>query len=178
MATIGIRIGSLNELLDARDPAPLPERAMDLRAESYILGRATQCRRAKALGLRVYAPESLRPYASSATDAVHEHFHRAHTLGERNFRRRLRIGGVTLAIALGILGGSIWLRSLLSNSASQALAQGLGEGLLILGWVAMWRPVEILLFEHWESHLDHVILERLASIPVDFVFQPDTAWEP
>ena len=39
----------------------------------------------------------------------------------------------------------------------------------------MWRPVEILLFEHWESHLDHASLERLASIPIDFVFQSDVA---
>ena len=52
---------------------------------------------------------------------------------------------------------------------------GLGEGLLILGWVAMWRPVEILLFEHWESHRDHALLKRLAGIPIEIVFQPD--WE-
>jgi hypothetical protein len=178
MATIEFRIGSLRELLDARDPAPVHERAVDLGAESYILGCATKHRRAKAWRLRVYAPESLRAYADGATDAVHEHFRQAHAVGEWNFRRRLRIGGVTLAVAVGILGGSFWLRSVLSNTAGPALAQGLGEGLLILGWVAMWRPVEILLFEHWESHLDHVVLERLASIPVEFVFQPDAAREP
>jgi len=57
----------------------------------------------------------------------------------------------------------------------RALVQGLGEGLLILGWVAMWRPVEILLFEHWERHLDHALLERLGSIPIAFVFRPDAA---
>ena len=151
----------------------MQERAVDLRAENYILSRAKKYRRAKALRLRLHAPESLRRYADGATDAVHAHFRREHALGEQNFRRRLRIGGVALAIALGILGGSFWLRSLLSNIEGRALAQGLGEGLLILGWVAMWRPVEILLFEHWESHLDHVILERLASIPVEFVFRPD-----
>ncbi len=175
---IEIRISSLAELLDSQDPAPVPERAMDLRAEGYILSRAKRHRRAKALGLRVHAPESLRGYAGGAIDAVHEHFRRAHALGERNFRRRQRIGGVTLAIALGILGGSIWLRSLLSDIAGRALAQGLGEGLLILGWVAMWRPVEILLFEHWESHSDHAVLERLESIPIEFVFRPDPAREP
>ena len=172
---IEIRISSLPELLDALDPAPVPERALDARAEGYILTRAKKERRAKALRLRVHAPESLRGYADGATDAVHEHFRRAHALGERTFRRRLRIGGITLAIALGVLGGSIWLRSLLSNIAGRALAQGLGEGLLILGWVAMWRPVEILLFEHWESHSDHTILERLASIPIEFAFRPDAA---
>lgn len=53
------------------------------------------------------------------------------------------------------------------------LAEGLEEGLLILGWVMMWRPIDILLFEHWESHLGHATLRRLASIPIEFAFQPD-----
>ena len=37
--------------------------------------------------------------------------------------------------------------------------------------------IEILLSEHWEGYLDHAMLERLASIPIEFVFQPDAARE-
>ena len=70
---------------------------------------------------------------------------------------------------------NIWLRSLLREIEGRALVQGIEEGLLILGWVAMWRPVEILLFEHWESHQDHAMLQRLASIPIEFVFLPGTS---
>ena len=79
------------------------------------------------------------------------------------------------SLPLGVLAGSLGLRSLLSNVEGRALVEGLEEGLLILGWVAMWRPVEILLFEHWESHLDHAMLQRLGSIPIEFGFQPDAA---
>jgi hypothetical protein len=177
MVTIEIRIRSLAELFEAMDPAPSRERALDRNAASYILGCAGNHRPTDPLRLRVHFPESLRAHAADATDAIHEHFRRAHARGERDFRRRLRIGGVTLAVALGVLAGSFWLRSLLSGVQARPLAQGLGEGLLILGWVAMWRPVEILLFEHWESHLDHAVLERLASIPIEFVFQPDPSEE-
>jgi hypothetical protein len=177
MTTIEIRIRSLAQLFDALDPAPLQERALNRNAESYVLGSAAKSRPTEPLRLLVHLPESLRAHAADAADAIHEHFRRAHAQGERNFRRRLRIGGFTLAIALGVLAGSFGLRSLLSNVEGRALVQGLGEGLLILGWVAMWRPVEILLFEHWESHLDHAMLERLASIPIEFVFQPDAVRE-
>lgn len=90
----------------------------------------------------------------------------------------MRIGGFALAVALGVLAGSLGLRGLLSDIEGRPLVQGLGEGLLILGWVAMWRPVEILLFEHWGSHLDHAMLKRLASIPIEFVFQPDADRQP
>lgn len=173
MATIQMRISSLAQLFDALDPAPLRERALDRNAESYILRRAGMHRPTELVRLSVHLPESLRAGAADATDAIHEHFRRAHAQGERNFRRRLRIGGFALAVASGVLAGSLGLRSLLSTFEERALVQGLREGLLILGWVAMWRPVEILLFEHWESHLDHAILERLGSIPIEFVFQPD-----
>lgn len=177
MATIEIRIRSLAQLFDPLDPAPLPERALDRNAESYILGCAGKHRLTEPLRLLVHLPESLRPHAAAATDAIHQHFHRTHAQGERTFRRRMRIGGFALAAALGVLAASLGLRSLLSNVEGRPLVQGLEEGLLILGWVAMWRPVEILLFEHWESHLDHAMMERLASIPIGFVFQPDASRE-
>lgn len=178
MATIEIHIRSLTQLLDVLDPAPLRERALDRNAEGYILARAGKHRAREPLHLLVHLPESLRARAADVTDAIHEHFRRTHAQGEQAFRRRMRIGGSALAVALGVLAGSIGLRSLLGDFEGQPLVQGIGEGLLILGWVAMWRPVEILLFEHWESHLDHAVLERLASIPIEFVFQPGPDAEP
>ena len=155
----------------------MQERALDRSAESYIFACAGKHRTTEPLRLLVHFPESLRAHAADATDGIHDHFRRAHAQGERKFRRRMRIAGFALAAASGVLAGSFWLRSLLSDVERRTLVQGLSEGLLILGWVAMWRPVEILLFEHWESHLDHAMLERLASIPVEFVFQPDAARE-
>jgi hypothetical protein len=163
MATIAIRIRSLARLFDALDPAPLQESALERNAEGYILGCAGKHRPTEPLRLLVHLPESLGAHAADASDAIHEHFRRAHAQGERNFRRRQRIGGFTLALALGVLAGSFWLRSLLSNVEGSPLVQGIGEGLLILGWVVMWRPVEILLWEHWESHLNHAMLERLTT---------------
>jgi hypothetical protein len=43
----------------------------------------------------------------------------------------------------------------------------MGEGLLILGWVAMWRPTEALLYDWWPMTWRRGLLRRLASIPVE-----------
>lgn len=153
-------------------PAPFQERALDRSAESYILACAGRHRPTEPLRLLVHFPESLRSHAADATDGIHEHLRRTHAQDERKFRRRMRLAGFALAAALGVLAGSFGLRTLLSDVEGRALVQGLGEGLLILGWVAMWRPVEILLFEHWERHLDHAMLKRLGSIPIEFMFRP------
>lgn len=175
VAAIAISVATVTELFHALDPAPLPTRTLEGGAESYLVARAGSHASTALLRLVVHFPESLRLLTADATVAIHEHFRRAHAHGEWAFRRRRRVGGVTLAVALGVLAGSFWLRGLLSGIEGPALAEGLGEGLLILGWVAMWRPVEILLFEHWESHLDRATLERLASAPIAFVFRPDAA---
>ena len=121
MATIAIRIRSLAQLFDPLDPAPLQERALGRNVESYILGCAAKHRPTEPLRLVVYLPESLRPHAADATDAIHEHFRRSHAQGERNFRRRLRIGGFALAAALGVLAASLGLRSLLSDVEGRPL---------------------------------------------------------
>ena len=173
VGTIGLRIRTLAQLFDVLDPAPLQERALERNAETYIVASAATYRPTEPMRLLVHLPESLRVHTTEATNAIHEHFRRTHAQGERNFRRRLLIGGFTLAVALAVLAGNVVLRSLLRDVEGRMLAEGLEEGLLILGWVLMWRPIDILLFEHWESHLGHATLRRLATIPIEFVFQPD-----
>ena len=98
VAAIEIRIESLAQLFDALDPAPLSVRALDGSASRYILARAAPDGSPETSRLVVHLPESLRGYTVNATNAIHEHFRRAHANGERAFRRRLRIVGRCLWI--------------------------------------------------------------------------------
>ncbi|MGB7037540.1 MAG: hypothetical protein WBD71_18680 [Xanthobacteraceae bacterium] len=41
-----------------------------------------------------------------------------------------------------------------------------GEGMLIIGWVAMWRPLEIFLYERVPIRRRCRVLARLAAMPV------------
>ena len=174
-ATIEISIRTLPQLFDSLDPAPLRERALDHAVERYILSAASEHVPSEPLRLSILLPESLRVHAADAAIGIHEHFRLAHAQGERLYRRRLRIGAFALVAGLVILVLSVALRSLLRQVAERGLADAFAEGLLIIGWVAMWRPIDILLYEHWESHLDHAMLDRLARIPVDYSFVPDVA---
>ena len=73
---------------------------------------------------------------------------------------------IVLALSVGLQG---WL----GDANGRGPGAGFAEGLLILGWVAMWRPFEILLYEHWESHLDHAVLDRLAGVAVEYSIRTD-----
>lgn len=43
------------------------------------------------------------------------------------------------------------------------------ESLMIAGWVAMWRPMEIYLYEWWPIRRKGKIFEKLARMPVHIV---------
>lgn len=92
VGTIGLRVRSLTQLFDVLDPAPLQERALERNAETYIVASAGTYRPTEPMRLLVHLPESLRVHTIETTNAVHEHFRRTHAQGERNFRRRIRIG--------------------------------------------------------------------------------------
>ena len=144
-AMIDIHVGRLSQPFDALDPAPLQARALAPNAERYILGRVGKQQSTEPWRLLLHFPESLRPYTSDATDGIHEHFRRSHAEGERDFRRRLRIGRFALAA-----GRPCALRQL---RATQSLG-GLGEPRI-------------------GSGARRAVLSRLASIPIEFVFQPN-----
>jgi hypothetical protein len=50
--------------------------------------------------------------------------------------------------------------------AATGFARILDESLLIVGWVALWRPLEIFLYDWWPIRADARLFERLAAMPV------------
>jgi len=171
-ATIDIRIQRIDQLLDSLDPSPFHENEKALRgdAENYIVDLASEYGRAEPLRLIVHAPVSIKPHAAEIVRAVHAHFERAHAQCRRRYQRRMRIGRTLLVAGTAVLGIALLLRALLGDPGGRAAIVAAGEGLLILGWVAMWRPLEILLFERLENHWQSALLRRLTRIPVDFAF--------
>ena len=169
MALIEIHIRTLAQLHDSLDPAPFHEKALDPRAEEYILDCASDYPANCELRLLVHAPESLRLHAGEVASAVHTHFNLALQQAKRRYRLRMRIGGYSLAVGTLVLVVCLALRSLLGVQDGH-LHAAVAEGLLILGWVALWRPAEVLLYERWEIRHKHQTLARLAAIAVEFAF--------
>lgn len=172
MATIDIRIQRIDQLLESLDPSPFREneRALNRDAEDHIVDYAGGYGRSEPFQLTVHAPMSIKPHAAEITRAIHAHFKLAHAKCRRRYRQRVRIGRAMLIAGIAVLGTALLLRALLGGPGDRAMIEAIREGLLILGWVALWRPLDILLFERLEDHQNSALLHRLARIPVDFVF--------
>jgi len=58
------------------------------------------------------------------------------------------------------------LRLSLRNSDSEWM-HVVQEGLLIIGWVAMWRPLELLLYDWWPLLQKLRLYARMGRMPVE-----------
>lgn len=107
-----------------------------------------------------------------AEAALHHYFAYRADLADREFRQLLRRGRTSLLIGLAFLCGCVALSRLLAGVSSTPLSAIAQESLIIGGWVAMWRPLEILLYDWWPVRRSRRIYQKLAKAPVIVEIEP------
>jgi hypothetical protein len=153
------------QLFNSLDPSPFSERDLDSDAEHYIVGWAQEFDRSVPLKLIVHLPGAVHKsrLTKHIPDAVSHYFaYRA----ER--RELLRIGWRSLAIGFFVLTLCFSVSQYVTITMSQSVIGGLlAESLLILGWVANWRPLEIFLYDWWPIERRRRLFKRLSGMPVE-----------
>lgn len=149
---IQLRVKDIGQIFHTLDPLPFRERDLDAGVEEYIVGWAGEINGQNTISIIVHLPtaETGRGEARHIEEAMRNYFaYRSKVLGW-DLRDLFRTGRASLAIGLTVLAACI----ILGKGASALLGTGyLGrffdEGLIILGWVANWRPVDIFLYGWW-----------------------------
>jgi hypothetical protein len=175
---IEVHVPDAAHMFNAIDPSPFRERDLDPNAEEFIVGWARSAPRHAPLALVVHLDRPAGPAeeARILRDAVRENFRaRAETQRQR-LHRLLRIGRTSLAIGIFFLSATValggWAESLL---ASRRFGEIVRESLLIGGWVAMWRPLEIFLYDWWPIRDEARLLTRLSAMSVRVTYEPHPA---
>jgi hypothetical protein len=166
---IEIRLRELRQLFHTLDPAPFHEKDLDAAAEEYLLEACREAGTRRSVRLIVYLPPSEAESAAARTlaDAVHNYFqYRAQQL-RSDILRLLHYGAVSFLIGSGFLIACLVVRGWMVAHLPIVDRSIAAEGLLILGWVALWRPTEALLYDWWPLVRRRTLLRRLASIPVE-----------
>lgn len=169
---IEVRIHNLKNLFDALDPSPFIAQDLDGTAQQYIVGSANEVssRLPLALAVHILEPPSSGEESLDASEAVREHFARQAGFADLRLNELIRRGGTSLVIGLAFLSGALTLSSaLLKWAAVSNAVEVFREGLLICGWVAMWRPIEIFLYDWWPILGERKLFERLSRMPVQIV---------
>jgi hypothetical protein len=171
---IELQIDRLRSLFDPFDPFPTPTRDLSRAAEDFIVGWARELPLKTAIRLRLHVAHEDASSAAQAAlkSAISRHFDYKAERAKGDLRELMAIGRLALLIGLCVLGACIAARQLLLSAWPEGTASGiLGEGLMIVGWVANWRPLEIFLYDWWPILRRRRIYQRLAAAVVDIVPQ-------
>lgn len=167
---IDLKLRELPQLFNSMDPSPFLDRDLDQDAEEFIVSSARELPKGHPLELVIHLvtpPDAER--AADVESAVRHYFASRAEIKRREFRLLMRRGHVSLTIGLIFLAACL-LASRVAVRLVHASAEDLvREGFIIVGWVAMWRPLEIYLYDWWPLRDEGRVLRRLAHMHVKLV---------
>ncbi len=166
---IDIQLKTSRQLFDGRDPAPFRERDLDEHAVDYLVGAVLELPRNAAVKLVFWISDEPMPQLPDATliEAVRAHFGHEEAHLDRKLRQHFRRGQLFLLVGLTVLVAFLTLAELTSAMPPGHVRQVFREGLVITGWVAMWRPLEVLLYDWWPLLQDRRLRRRLREAPTE-----------
>jgi hypothetical protein len=163
---IELRLRELRQLFERLDRAPFREKDLDSAAERYIDDAVRELGTARPTRLVIHLPEPEcgSADAGSLPAAVANYFRYRAGQTRTELVGLLRRALVNLMIGLLFLAACLALRRSLQIAGSHEVVT---EGLLIIGWVALWRPVEMFLYDWWPLRQQQNRFDAIARMPVE-----------
>jgi hypothetical protein len=164
---IDVSADEIIQLFSGLDPAPFRHKDLDPQVETYILAAVREIGGPRLAKIVFHLPraEIESNEGQGLADAVHNYFAYREWVAGDDLARLLRTGGVSLGIGLAFLFLCLALRAVVAGSGAATAV--IGEGLLIVGWVALWRPLEIALYDWWPIWRQKKLFSALKSAPVE-----------
>lgn len=180
---IDLRLNELSQLFNSLDATPFPETDLDADAEEFLMSWALEILQGDKTNIRIKIhlkkPPTLDIHtAQEQTETAVQNFfdYRADVV-RRRLHRLLARGRTSLLIGITFLVCTLLGAHLVDQYANKSREDGndnpfwgiLHESLVIGGWVSMWGPLEILLYEWWPIVQERRVCLRLAQATVDIV---------
>jgi len=171
---IEIRLRNAAQLFNTMDPSPFHEKDLDRDAEEFIVSWAREYPLGAPLAVIVHLaePPTAEGTESVVTHAIHHYFAYRGRLKRQELRELLKDGRLSLLVGFFFLSLCLLTGQLLSNLLTPTLAVILRESLTVGGWVAMWRPMSIYLYDWWPIRARVRLYAKLSHIPVKVVVDP------
>ena len=167
---IELRVDDVAQLFHTLDPFPFREKDLDREAEEYIVGWARELPGRLPLKIVVHFPnsETQTKRAMVLGEAFGHYFSDRASALQRDLNELFRIGRRSLAIGMAILAACLMLAHFAVGAIFEDPFRRLvEESLLILGWVANWRPLEIFLYDWWPLARRRDLYLRLSAATVE-----------
>lgn len=170
-AEIKLQLLNINELL--RSPISLyRKRILKTDAEEFIVEEAEGLTRKASIIIKVHLPLSEVKHQNEIAPAIHRHFCYRREQAQKKYKRIFQYGWRILFIALGLLAVIFSLTEIaLYFMPQNKLVMFIRESFIILGWVALWRPLELLLYDWYPVKTDINLFYRLEHSKVQIIIR-------
>lgn len=170
--TIEMNIKTTDHLFDLRDPAPFREKDLDEDAAKYITTSLRELPADQPAQLKIYITQSRKPMESDLglKEAIRRHFEYEAEMKRSERRHIFKVAFRALVIGLSFLFVCIYLSSFIDPKGSLFLTY-INEGLHILGWYSMWKPIYFALYEWWPIRDDELLLERASELDLEILYR-------
>lgn len=168
-----LKVGTLDELFNSLDPSPFFTQELDRAADQYIEKWARRYPANSQLHLSVHLEQAPSDPGQAAhlSRALREHFAFSRQNARGDLSDLLWQGRLSLLIGCAFVTACILLADFLRSHSIGPTTAIFREGLTIIGWVALWRPVQIFLYDWWPiwrrvqllSNLKHMRVELLVN---------------
>jgi len=146
-----LRVLELAQLFNSMDPTPFHSKALDREAEAFIEAWARGLPAKSPLHLTIHL-EHMPPEGDPtalAMGAIHHHFADKANLARRDLRDLFWQGRISLLIGLAFVALCLLVAEAIGQSGTSTTHTIARESLTIVGWVAMWRPMQLFLYDWW-----------------------------
>jgi hypothetical protein len=167
---IQMKLSSVLQLFNSFDPAPFHEKELDNNAENYIVDAVKDFPPKTRFKIVIYLPEVIigTKEALRIPEAIRSHFEYNSLMQKRKFRERFIYGEFALIVGLSFLAiATIASLAIDAYSSSLPVAHLIANALEVTGWVAMWEPVTVFLFQLWPIVKQRKIYEKISRMEID-----------
>ncbi len=146
---IEVRVNDSQRLFDHRDPAPFREKELDDKFVEYIYSSVREFSLSAPLKILIYIEEkeSGGITREAILEAIQSHFSYEIELQTGSLKQFWRRARLFLLIGLSVLIVCLATAQRLAVPDKPGLTGIFREGLTIFGWVSVWKPIEIALFD-------------------------------
>lgn len=170
---IEIDLKSVDQIFNSLDHAPFHEKELDPDAAQYIVDIVDDFPLKTPFRLVIYLPVCIhcREQADKIPAAIRSHFRYLMLVQDLKFREKFRQGRWALLVGLTFLTIALLARQFVAAhlATDHLLAQLFADALLIIGWVAMWEPVTILLYQLWPIVKMKKVYDKISTMEIEIL---------
>lgn len=164
---IEIRIQELSQLFNSMDPTPFHHKDLDPDAEEFLVSWAQEHPHEAELEILIHlAGKAPADSEAVVREALGNYFSYRAEHTRREFRQLMQRGRRSLMIGLGFLAACLLVAEQIGRLGGGTFPTILRESVIIGGWVAMWRPLEIFLYDWWPLTRRERMFEKLARAEI------------